>query len=111
MVSSKEILHHNALTILIRLILLLPPMQIILGRGIKDIEVPLSLIANLEHTRHISAPVAVIRRAPDCAQPIVVEDLISLLTELVRAEDVVHFVDIQELLHYLCTESVARASW
>ena len=109
-VSSKEILNHNALTVLIRLILLLTPMQIIFRRRIKDIEEPLSLIADFEHTGHIPTPIAIIRRAPDRAQPVVIEDLIALLTELVRAEDMVHLVDIQELLHHLCAESVARAS-
>lgn len=85
-------------------------MQIILRRGVEDVEDPLPPIADLEHARHVPTPVAVIRRAPDRAQPIVVEDLISLLAELVRAEDVVHLVDFQELLHHLRTEGVARAS-
>lgn len=110
LVSSKEVLDHNTLTILIRLILLLPPMQIVLRRRIKDIEKPLPLIADLEHARHVPTPVAIVGRAPDGAQSIVIEDLISLLTELVRAEDVGHFVDVQELLDDLCAESVARAS-
>lgn len=110
LVSLEEILHHNALTVLARLVLLLPSMQIVLRRGIKDIEEPLPLIANLEHARHVPTSIAVIRRAPDRAQPIVVEHLIPFLTELVRAEDVVHFVDVQELLDDLCAERVACAS-
>ena len=110
LVSSKEILHHNALPILTRLILLLPPMQIILRRRIKDIEEPLPLIADLEHARHVPAPIAVIRRAPDRAQPVVVQDLIALLAELVRAEDVVHFVDVEEFFDDLGAEGVAGAS-
>ena len=110
MVSSKKVLNHNALTILIRLILLLSPMQIILRRGVKHIEEPLRLIADLEHARHVAAPVAVIGRAPDRAQPIIIEDLIALLAELVRAEDVRHFVDVEELLHHLGAESVTGAS-
>ena len=111
LVSSKKILHHDALTILTRLVLLLPPMQVVLRRRVKDIEEPLPLIAHLKHTRHIPAPVAVVRRAPDRTQPIVVQDLIALLAELVRAQDVVHLVDIEELLHHLCAKGVARASW
>ena len=106
----KEILHHNALTVLVRLVLLLPPMQIILRRRVKHIEDPVPLIAHLEHARHVAAPIAVIRRAPDGAQPVVVQDLIALLTELVRAEDVAHLVDVEELLDHLCAESVSRAS-
>lgn len=86
-------------------------MHIVLRRGVKDVEEPLALIADLEHARHVPAPVAVVRRAPDRAQPVVVQDLIALLTELVRAEDVGHFVDVQELLHYLCAKGVARAAW
>ena len=86
-------------------------MQIILRRGIKDIEEPLPLIADLEHARHVPAPVAVIGRAPDRAQPIVIKNLISLLAELVRAEDMRHFIDVEELLHHLGAESVAGAPW
>ena len=110
LVSSKKILHHDALTVLIRLVLLLPPMQIILRRRVKDVEEPLPLIANLEHARHVPAPVAVIRRAPDRAQVIVVQDLVALLTELVRAEDVVHPVNVEELLDDLRAERVSRAA-
>ena len=106
----KKILHHNALTVLVRLVLLLPPVQIILRRRIKHIEVPLPLIAHLEHARHIPAPIAVIRRAPDGAQPVIVQNLIALLTELVRAEDVIHFVDVEELLDHLCAKRVSCAS-
>ena len=109
-IMLKEILHHNALTVLVRLVLLLPPVQIILRRRIKHIEVPVPLIAHLEHARHVPAPIAVIRRAPDGAQPVIVQDLIALLTELVRAEDVVHLVDVEELLDDLCAEGVSCAS-
>ena len=109
-IMLKEILHHNALTVLVRLVLLFPPVQIILRRRIKHIEVPVPLIAHLEHARHVPAPVAVIRRAPDGAEPVVVQNLIALLTELVRAEDVVHFVDVEELLDYLGAERVSCAS-
>lgn len=106
----KEILHHNALTVLVWLVLLLPSMQIILRRRIKHIEDPVPLIAHLEHARHVPAPIAVIRRAPDGAQPIVVQDLIALLTELVRAEDVAHLVHAEELPDHLCAKRVSCAS-
>ena len=109
-IMLKEIFHHNALTVLVRLVLLLPPMQIILRRRIKHIEVPVPLIANLEHARHIPTPIAVVRCAPDGAQPVIVQDLIALLTELVRAEDVVHLVDVEELLDHLRAERVPCAS-
>lgn len=85
-------------------------MQIILRRRVKDVEESLPLIANLEHARHVPASVAVVRRAPDGAQPVIVQDLIPFLTELVRAEDVVHPVDVEELLHNLRAERVPRAA-
>ena len=108
-IKSKKILHHNALPVLIGLILLLAPMQIVLRRGIKDVEEPLPLIADLEHARHVPAPIAVIWRAPDRAQPVVVEDLIALLAKLVRAENMRHVVHIEELLHDLGAKSIPRA--
>lgn len=107
LVSSKKVLHHDALTVLIRLVLLLPPMQIILRRRVEDVEEPLPLIAHLEHARHVPAPVAVVGRAPDGAQPVVVQDLVALLAELVGAEDVGHPVDVEELLDDLRAERVA----
>ena len=85
-------------------------MQIILRRRVEDIEEPFRLIAHLEHARHVAAPVAVIRGAPDGAQPVFVEDLVALLAELVRAQDVVHLVDVEELLDHLGAERVARAA-
>ena len=110
LVSLKEILHHNALTILTRLVLLLPPMQIIFRRRVEHVEEPFPLIAHLEHARHVPTPVAVIWRAPHRAQPIIVQHLIPLLTELVRAQDVVHPVDLEELLHHLRAKRVAGAA-
>ena len=109
-IMLKKILDDNALTVLVRLVLLLPPMQIILRRRVKHIEVPVPLIANLEHARHVPAPVAVVGRAPDGAQPVIVQDLIALLAELVRAEDVVHSVDVEELPDHLRAERVPCAS-
>ena len=109
-IMLQEILHHNALTVLARLVLLLPPMQIILRRRVEHVEDPVPLIAHLEHARHVAAPIAVIGRAPDGAQLVIVQDLIALLAELVRAEDVVHLVDIEELGHHLGAERVPRAA-
>ena len=76
-------------------------MQIVLRRRIKDVEEPLHLIADLEHARHVPTPVAVIRRAPYRAQPIVIEHLIPLLTQLMRAQDMRHLIDVEELFHHL----------
>ena len=81
-------------------------MQIILRRGVEDVEETLRLIAHLEHARHVAAPVAVIGGAPDGAEAVVVEHLIALLTQLVRAEDMAHAVDVEELAHDLRPERI-----
>ena len=83
-------------------------MLVILRRRSKDIKEPLPGIANLQHARHVTASVAVIRRTPHRAQSIVVQNLVALLTQLVGAQDVVHVVDGQEFLNNLRAKGVAR---
>lgn len=109
---SQKILYNHPPTLPIPspllLSILLPPMQIVLRRRIKHIKEPLPLIRHLQHTRHIPAPVAIIRRAPHRAQPVLVQHLIPFLAQLVRPQDVVHPVDVQELAHDLRAECVPR---
>lgn len=45
---------------------------VILRRGRKYIKETLARIAHFQHTRHVSATVAVVGRAPYCAQVVVV---------------------------------------
>lgn len=85
--------------------------QVILRRRRKDVEETLAVQANLQHAGHVTAPVAVIRRAPDGAQAVIVQDLEPLLAQLVGAEDVAHAVDGQEFLDHLRAECVACAAW
>lgn len=84
---------------------------VVLGRGGEDVEEALARVADLEHAGHVTAAIAVVGRAPDGAEPVVVEDLVPFLAELVRPEDVAHVVDGQELLHHLRAEGVAGAAW
>jgi hypothetical protein len=76
----------------------------------KDIEEAFPRVADLKHRCHVPAPVAVVGRAPDGAQPVVVEDLVAFLAELVRPQDVRHVVDGEELLDDLRAEGVACAA-
>lgn len=81
-------------------------MDIIFRRRIEDIEIPFSGITDLEDAGHIPAPVAVIRRTPDGAQPVVVQYLIALLTQLMGSQDVRHAVHLEELADYLRPEGI-----
>lgn len=81
-------------------------MNVILRRRIEDVEEPFPSIADLKHAGHVATSIAVIWGAPHCAQSIVIEHLVSLLTELVRTKNVCHRVHREELLHHLCSEGV-----
>ena len=83
---------------------------VVLGRGGEDVEEALARVTDLEHARHIAAAVAVVGGAPHRAQSVVVEHLVALLAELVRAQDVVHVVDGEELLDDLGAKRVAGAA-
>lgn len=85
-------------------------MLVILGSRRKDVEESLALRIDLQHAGHVAASVAIIRCAPDGAQTIVVEHLVSFLAELVGPEDVRHVVYGQELLDDLCAKGISRAS-
>lgn len=82
-------------------------MLVVLWSRRKDVEEPLARVANLQYTGHVATPVAVVGRAPDRAQPVIVQDLEALLTQLVGSEDVIHVVYRQELLDYLRAKGVA----
>ena len=104
---SKEIfsLHLFAL-----LLLLLRPVSIVFRSGIEDVEESFARIAHFEHARHVTTPVAVIGRAPDRTQSIVIQDLIPFLTELMRPQDMRHRIDSQKLLHDLRTKRIPSAT-
>lgn len=86
-------------------------MHIILGTGIKNIKEPFPRIANLKHGRQITTPVAIVRGAPYRAQTIIIQDLKTLLTQLMRSKDVAHSVHLEEFTHDLrakCIPGTAR---
>lgn len=85
-------------------------MDIVLGRGRKNVEETLARVTHFKNTGHVSTTVAVVWRTPDSAEAVVVKDLKALLTELVGAEDMRHVVDSQEFLNNLCSKSVPRAA-
>ena len=79
--------------------------------GSEHIEEAFAGVTDLQHAGHVSASVAVVGRAPHGAQPIVVEHLEALLTQLMGSQDVVHIVHCEELLNHLgaeCISSTAR---
>jgi len=91
-------------------ILLLLPMFLIIWCGIKNVKPPLPTIIHLEYARQIPTPVAVIGRAPNGTQSVVVKHLVALLAELVRAQDVRHAVYGEEFFDYLRAEGIPCTS-
>ena len=108
--SQKVVPHRIIPSILMLLLLLLRPMRIILRRRVEDIPLPLTPRADFQYTGQIAASVAVVGCAPDRRQSVVEHDHVPFITQLVRAQDVRHTVDFQELLHHLRSESVSGAS-
>ena len=82
--SSQKVFNDRTLPIfaLLLLCLLLIPMHIVLWRSIENVEVSVTSIADFQDTCKISASIAVVWSAPDRAQAIIVENLVSFLTEL-----------------------------
>lgn len=54
------------------------------------------MLSHLQNTRQIPTSIAIVRRAPDSAESVVVETLIAFLAELMRSEDMRHGVDVEE---------------
>jgi len=67
------------------LLLLLRAIALVLGRGVKHVEVLLAVRADLEDARHVAAPVAVVGRRPHGRQLVVVQDREAFHAQLVRA--------------------------
>lgn len=103
---SQKVVNHRILPVLALLRLLLSAMYIILWRSVKDVEKSLASIADLKHTGKVPAPVAVVRCTPDRTQPVVIQDLIPLLAQLVRPEDMRHAIDLEEFPHHLRPEGI-----
>lgn len=80
---SQKVVNHRTLAILILLRLLFAPMDIIFRRGVKNIEISFACVTHLQDTSQVSAPIAVIRCTPDRTESVIVENLISLLAQLV----------------------------
>jgi hypothetical protein len=105
--SLQKVFCHHFLALLS---LLLLSMHVVLWRGIEDVEEALSIVADFEHTGHVSASVTVVRSAPYSAQSVVIQHLISFLTELVGSQNMRHVVDLEKLLDHLGTKRVARSA-
>lgn len=85
-------------------------MRIVVGARIEDVEETLTCVTDLQHTSHVSAPVAVIRGTPYSAQAVVVEDLEAFLAQLMCPQNVRHCIDFEEFLHHLRAKGVARTA-
>lgn len=55
--------------------------------------------ADLQYARAVPASIAVVGRGPHRAEPVVEQDGEALHAELVRAQDVLHVVGLEELAH------------
>lgn len=85
---SQKVLNDRTLTVfaLLLLRLLLVSMGIILRRSVENIEIPVSRITDFEYAGKIATTVAVVWSTPDRTESIIVEYLISFLTQLMRSE-------------------------
>ena len=79
--------------------------------GLERIKVARAVGPDLEDRGEVAAAVAVVRCGPHGAEAVVVEHAVPLHAELVCAEDVVHVVHLQEVLHDGRAKRVAGAAW
>lgn len=92
---------------LLLLLLLLVAVNVIFRSSIKDVEISISRVTDFQHAGQITTSVAVIRRTPDRAQPVIIQDLIALLTKLMCSQDMRHVVDLQKFLNHISAKGVA----
>lgn len=107
---SQKIVNDRILPIPILLRLLLSTMDIIFRSRVEHVEESLARITYFQDASQISAPVAVIGGTPDRAQPVVVENLITLLTELMCSQDMRHAIHLEEFANHLRTERISSPS-
>lgn len=106
----KEIFHDDSLAVLVWLLLSLASMQVILWRSIEHVERTLPGIADLQYTCHVTTAIAVIGRAPYCAELVIIEFLVSLLAKLMSAQNMGHRIEFQEFPNDLCSKGISRTS-
>ncbi|GMF86772.1 unnamed protein product [Aspergillus oryzae] len=108
---SQKVVNHRVLSVLILLRLLFVAMGIVLRGCVEDVEKPLAGIANFEDARKITASIAVVRCTPHGTEPVIVENLIPLLTQLVRPQNMGHAIDFEEFPDNLRTECIPSSPW
>jgi hypothetical protein len=84
--------------------------HIVVRTRVEDIEETFASVTNFQHARHVPAAVTVVRRTPDGAQLVVEENLEPLLTQLVRAQVVNKFLQVNGMSHILRAERVPGAT-
>lgn len=57
-------------------------MEIVLWSCVKDVEEPLTGVTHFEDAGEVSTSIAVVWSTPHRAQPVIVEDLVSFLAQL-----------------------------
>ena len=97
--------HHEVYTYRLPSVLHLL-VSLVLWRSTEHIEISLSLLRNRQNRCHISAPVAIVRRAPDSDELLVKHELVALLYELVCTCDKRKLVDVVKLkVSHKCVNS------
>lgn len=76
----------------------------------ENVKVLLASGPDLENACRIAAAVAVVRRGPDSREKIVIQDAVAFHAKLVRAEDMCHIVNLQELANDARAEGVPRTA-
>ena len=80
--------------------------SLVLWCSTEHIEISLSLLRNRQNRCHISAPVAIVRRAPNSDELLVKHELVALLYELVCTCDKRKLVDVVKLkVSHKCVNS------
>lgn len=91
-------------------VILCAPVCINSQKQTANVETNLQVLVDGHDGREVPEAVAVVGRAPDGRERVAEELLVALHAELVRAADVVQFVQVEELLDHVFAEDVPGAT-
>lgn len=107
---SQKVINHRTLAVLVLLRLLFSAVDLVLWRGIEDVEVSLPRVTYFKDTGEVPASVAVVRSTPHRTQTVVIENLIPFLAQLMRSQNMRHAIHLEEFSNDLRTECVTGSS-
>lgn len=87
-----------------------PLIPLILGRSIIDLEIMITILANLQNRSQVSTSIAIVRRGPNRYELLVKHELVPFLHKLVRSGDEFERIEVIEFSSNAPAEEPTRTS-